>query len=1161
MPAKKFLLSIVFLLLFCTLALADTFVVTSNADSGPGTLREALTLAAANGSAVKDHINFNIPDLSEAGRTIIIVSPLPEISSNLSIDGTTQSGTKFGVGDAKVKLEMSYYNNIAPWALFYIKQQKDIEIYGLYFYGDKIQIGTPAFPILTAPSYAIFATSSSNLVFGSPEKGNRFESFLIGLSVNSEFQYLSDDYVSSNIKVSSNICGLLSDGLSGDQPSNMAFDAVRDLVFGGETKAEGNIIYGQTAFQEDNRGQPHNTGKLIVKNNLFGTNYLGTEVIPAPSISQSIIATGFFLQEFDFANNIVAGGLSIQLHCFLKIHGNKFGTDITGTKVFDNISSAIVFGYCSGGGMLGGPNIEDGNLFSGYGNQAVPQGLSGVVLNIGSNNIELLNNVFRCNHISYPYQVTGDTQSFDYHPSDYYVTISNRSTNTISGTATPNSRVDLYYSLTCSNCEPEQLFKSVNTGANGIWQYNGPLLNHNIIAASTLNGATSEFSILRFTSEPNDIIVTPVCGPQLGSVKGIKVNTPAHYTWYDENNTIVSHAIDLIDKPAGKYYLVVDDSFCSITSAIYEIKSGPRIDDSNPIKTSANCNEPNGSIKNINITGGTGIIKYSWKNEQQIEVGTDLYLTGQPAGKYTLTVTDDSNCGPITSSPIEILIANDIAINTALKNIQDASCNVADGAITNIQVTGTGTYLWTNQQGVDVGHNKDLTGVPAGRYKLTVNSANCPPIATEFIEIPEVNGITIDETQKIINKATCQYDNGGISNIQVTGATKYTWYNAGNIAVSNNLDLTGMPTGNYYLIAANNNGCSKQTAVYAITRQAPVSYGTGLTKKLKNATCDENNGSIEVIFQNPSGVLPDSYKWVNTATGQVINTSTPILTGIDAGTYDIYAISNSCERYLINYSIGRDPGLTVVTNNIHKNDDYCSAGTGSIKGIQATGTTPLNFTWTDDNGVNKGASSDLLNVTAGTYHLKITDGSNCEQGFVYTIYDQTDALPPPNVSDVQLCSPGNALLSVNNANSKYGYRLYEDNNSAAPIDEQQNGRFKVNVTANRSYYMSQYVGNCESAREEFKVLISGISSADIANTFTPNGDGINDYWKITGMENYTNGTVKVFTREGKMIFQSKGYATPFDGTFNGKALPVGVYYYIIDLKSCNLLSGNLTIIR
>ncbi|WP_184546756.1 gliding motility-associated C-terminal domain-containing protein [Mucilaginibacter sp. FT3.2] len=54
----------------------------------------------------------------------------------------------------------------------------------------------------------------------------------------------------------------------------------------------------------------------------------------------------------------------------------------------------------------------------------------------------------------------------------------------------------------------------------------------------------------------------------------------------------------------------------------------------------------------------------------------------------------------------------------------------------------------------------------------------------------------------------------------------------------------------------------------------------------------------------------------------------------------------------------------------------------------------------------------------------------------------------------------------------------------------------------------------------------------------------------------------MFNRYGQKLFESKGYGQPFNGTFNGKALPTGTYYYIINLsKNCNLLSGSVTILR
>ncbi len=84
----------------------------------------------------------------------------------------------------------------------------------------------------------------------------------------------------------------------------------------------------------------------------------------------------------------------------------------------------------------------------------------------------------------------------------------------------------------------------------------------------------------------------------------------------------------------------------------------------------------------------------------------------------------------------------------------------------------------------------------------------------------------------------------------------------------------------------------------------------------------------------------------------------------------------------------------------------------------------------------------------------------------------------------------------------------------------------------------------------------------IDNTFTPNNDGINDVWNIVGLSAYQQATVDIFTRYGTNIFHSVGYDKPFDGTYNGKRLPVGVYYYIIDTKvKDRIFSGYVTIIR
>jgi len=85
---------------------------------------------------------------------------------------------------------------------------------------------------------------------------------------------------------------------------------------------------------------------------------------------------------------------------------------------------------------------------------------------------------------------------------------------------------------------------------------------------------------------------------------------------------------------------------------------------------------------------------------------------------------------------------------------------------------------------------------------------------------------------------------------------------------------------------------------------------------------------------------------------------------------------------------------------------------------------------------------------------------------------------------------------------------------------------------------------------------------NIPNTFTPNGDGINDTWDIKNLDSYVNCTVQIYNRYGENVYSSIGYGVPWGGTYKGAVLPAGTYYYIIDLKNgLKALSGFVAIIR
>jgi gliding motility-associated-like protein len=102
-------------------------------------------------------------------------------------------------------------------------------------------------------------------------------------------------------------------------------------------------------------------------------------------------------------------------------------------------------------------------------------------------------------------------------------------------------------------------------------------------------------------------------------------------------------------------------------------------------------------------------------------------------------------------------------------------------------------------------------------------------------------------------------------------------------------------------------------------------------------------------------------------------------------------------------------------------------------------------------------------------------------------------------------------------------------------------------------------GGCEASDE---VFIKVLKSPVVPNAFSPNGDGINDTWNIQYLDSYPGCTVELFDRHGHSLFTSYGYTKPWDGKLNGKDLPVGVYYYIINPKNGKKpFSGMLTLLR
>jgi len=81
------------------------------------------------------------------------------------------------------------------------------------------------------------------------------------------------------------------------------------------------------------------------------------------------------------------------------------------------------------------------------------------------------------------------------------------------------------------------------------------------------------------------------------------------------------------------------------------------------------------------------------------------------------------------------------------------------------------------------------------------------------------------------------------------------------------------------------------------------------------------------------------------------------------------------------------------------------------------------------------------------------------------------------------------------------------------------------------------------------------------NTFTPNGDGINDTWFVGNLGLYPHNVLTVFNRYGKVVYTAQPYLNNWNGTELGDNLPDATYYYVLETGTGRAYKGSVTIIR
>ena len=289
-------------------------------------------------------------------------------------------------------------------------------------------------------------------------------------------------------------------------------------------------------------------------------------------------------------------------------------------------------------------------------------------------------------------------------------------------------------------------------------------------------------------------VIDETCFGQDGSISGISVSgNVVSFAW---NGTVGS--LDTLNLISGNYTLVAtDDNGCetSMGPIVVDLIPSPTIDDSNISIQGENCNQFDGSITGIVATGNG--LNFEWNGINS----PNENISNQPAGNYTLTVTDNIGCN-VTSGPYEIPSIGGPAIIDTNLVVVDETCANNNGNISGLAVDGSNfTILWNGT----VASNIDLSDLSAGQYELTIIDFNGCTSQYGPILIDSISSPSLDDSGLVLTEESCEGNDGSIQGLVATGVElSYAW----NGEESTSINISNIVAGNYSLIITDSNGCT-----------------------------------------------------------------------------------------------------------------------------------------------------------------------------------------------------------------------------------------------------------------------------------------------------------------------------------------------------------------
>jgi gliding motility-associated-like protein len=653
----------------------------------------------------------------------------------------------------------------------------------------------------------------------------------------------------------------------------------------------------------------------------------------------------------------------------------------------------------------------------------------------------------------------------------------------------------------------------------------------------------------------SDTISTNITGPILLTVTAA-VNTPIScnstcdgaaianavggttsytYAWNDPLNQTTQIATGLC---AGTYIVVVtDNNNCNASDTITITE--PTAILANEVLVSPACGVCDGSLTVI-PTGGTGPYTYLWITPTAPPLTQPITnsIINLCAGAYSVTITDATGCSTTFNYPLS-------NVNAPVPNttVTDVTCNgLCDGQITSAPTGGTAPYTYFWNPGGDT--TQTIIGLCAGPYTLDVTDAvGCVGIAFDTLLEPAVLQANLNALNVNCN-SIC--DGWVVSNtIGGTSPYAYNWTStpAGQITVGQGTDsISSLCAGTYFVTITDANSCP--VSIDSITILEPTLVTATSTQI--DATCTANcDGSAIVTPAN--GIGPYTFQWNGNTTPGQPGTQAGLCFGLNL--VEIFD-QNGCS-IIDSINIG---ATDTVLADAGLDTNICLGSTANLNGIPSG--TFTNVEWFELPSMNSLGTTNSISVTptaAGLFCYAFQVTGACI--FSDTVCVTVDPLPVVDAGpDVSIFDGAGTTLNAT------GGFTYAWTPSTGLSDTAISNPF-ANPIVTTTYYVTVTSVNGCSATDS--VIITVLPDIIFPDGISPNGDGANDVWIIDFIEQFPNNVVEIYNRWGELLFHADGYLQNWDGTYNGKPLPIGTYYYIIDLHEEGMqpFTGPLTVLR